>query len=35
LAEGTYQTTLNLRRGEEARAHTIATLAVSVADVLG
>jgi len=35
LAEGTYQTTVNFRRGEEARAHTITNLAVSVADVLG
>ncbi len=35
LAGGTYQTIVNFRRGEEARAHTIAKLAVSVADVLG
>ena len=34
-ADGTYQTIVNFRRGEEARAHTIANLAVSVADVLG
>jgi len=31
----TYQTIINFRRGEEARAHTIANLAVSVAAVLG
>lgn len=35
LADGAYQTNINLRRGEEARAQTIASLAVSVADVLG
>lgn len=35
LADGAYQTIVNFRRGEEARAHTIANLAVSVADVLG
>jgi Uma2 family endonuclease len=34
-AGGTYQTAINFRRGEEARSHTIANLAVSVADVLG
>ena len=34
-AGGTYQTTINFRRGEEARAHTIANLAVSVEVVLG
>jgi Uma2 family endonuclease len=34
-AGGTYQTVFNFRRGEEARAHTIATLAVGVTDVLG
>ncbi|HJR07043.1 MAG TPA: Uma2 family endonuclease [Pyrinomonadaceae bacterium] len=32
---GTYQTVVNFRRGDEVRAHTIANLAVSVADVLG
>ncbi len=35
LAGGTYQTIVNFRRGEEACAHTIANLAISVADVLG
>ncbi|MCA1567831.1 MAG: Uma2 family endonuclease [Acidobacteria bacterium] len=35
LADGTYQTIVNFRRGDEARAHTIAGLAVNVADVLG
>ena len=35
LDDGTYQTTVNFRRGEEARSHTISNLAVSVADVLG
>jgi Uma2 family endonuclease len=35
LADGTYQTTINFRRGEEARSQTIPALAVSVADVLG
>ncbi len=32
---GTYQTVVNFRRGEEVRAHTIANLAIGVADVLG
>ncbi|HZH32583.1 MAG TPA: Uma2 family endonuclease [Pyrinomonadaceae bacterium] len=35
LADGSYQTIVNFRRGEEARARTIANLSVSVADVLG
>lgn len=35
LADGAYQTTVNFRRGEEARSQTIPALAVSVADVLG
>jgi len=35
LTGGTYQTILNFRRGEEARAYTIPNLTVSVADVLG
>jgi Uma2 family endonuclease len=35
LAEGTYQTIVNFRRGDEARARTISKLAVGVADVLG
>lgn len=35
LAGGTYQTVSNFRRGEEAHAHTVANLSVSVADVLG
>ena len=35
LANGAYQTTVILRRGDEARAHTIAALSVAVADVLG
>ena len=35
LADDEYQTNVNFRRGEEARAHTIAQLSVSVADVLG
>lgn len=34
LAEGVYQTIVSFRRGDEARAHTIAGLAVSVTDVL-
>lgn len=34
LADGTYQTVINIRRGEVARAHTIANLSVSVTDVL-
>lgn len=33
-ADGSYQTIANFRRGEEARAHTIARLSVPVADVL-
>ena len=32
---GTYQTVFNFRRGDEARAHTVANLTVSVAAVLG
>jgi Uma2 family endonuclease len=35
LADGAYQTSVNFRRGEEAHAHTIAKLGVSVTDVLG
>lgn len=35
LTGDTYQTVSNFRRGQEARAHTIANLAVSVEDVLG
>jgi Uma2 family endonuclease len=35
LADGAYQTIVNFRRGDEARAHTIAGLTISVADVLG
>ncbi|HEX9918746.1 MAG TPA: Uma2 family endonuclease [Pyrinomonadaceae bacterium] len=35
LTDGSYQTIVNLRRGEEARARTIANLSVAVADVLG
>ncbi|HLL16121.1 MAG TPA: Uma2 family endonuclease [Pyrinomonadaceae bacterium] len=35
LVDGAYQTTVNFRRGEEARSQTIPPLAVSVADVLG
>jgi Uma2 family endonuclease len=35
LADGSYQTIVNFRRGEEARARTIANLSVGVADVLG
>jgi Uma2 family endonuclease len=35
LADGVYQTVVHFRRGDEARAHTIAGLAISVADVLG
>jgi Uma2 family endonuclease len=35
LAEGAYQTIVNFGRGDEARSHTIAGLAVGVADVLG
>jgi Uma2 family endonuclease len=35
LANGTYQRIVNFRRGEEARAQTIAGLAVGVADLLG
>jgi Uma2 family endonuclease len=35
LTNGAYQTNVNFRRGDEARAYTIATLTVSVADVLG
>jgi Uma2 family endonuclease len=34
-ADDTYQTIVNFRRGETARAHTISNLAVNVADVLG
>jgi Uma2 family endonuclease len=35
LAEGTYQTIVNFRRGDTARAHTIAGLVITAADVLG
>jgi len=35
LTDGTYQTTVNFRRGEEASARTIANLTVGVTDVLG
>jgi len=35
LTEGAYQARVNFRRGDEARAHTIPDLAVSVAEVLG
>ncbi|HZG51258.1 MAG TPA: Uma2 family endonuclease [Pyrinomonadaceae bacterium] len=35
LAEGAYQTIVNVPRGEEARAHTVAGLSVGVAEVLG
>jgi Uma2 family endonuclease len=34
-ASGAYQTVVHFRHSEEARAHTIANLAVGVADVLG
>lgn len=35
LANGTYQTNVSYRRGEEARSHIIANLSVGVAEVLG
>jgi Uma2 family endonuclease len=35
LAGGAYQTIVSFRRGDEARARTIAGLAINVADVLG
>jgi Uma2 family endonuclease len=35
LVGGAYRTVANFRRGEEARSHTVANLAVGVAEVLG